>query len=325
MLNPLFPDVKWHDAINAIQQASAIHLITHCTPDADGIGSQIALFEALQRLGKQVFMHNQDAVPRICRYLDKSEQIHVGASCTRASDLVIALDAGSRDRLGLTDSYYMHKKLLNIDHHASNDGYGDINIVDARYCSTGAMIYDLLQAMNVPLTPTIASAIYATVMTDTASFRISTVNGDVHRMVGVLMDAGANAATAAKSLYFNHRVERFQLLKLALSTLELRDHGQSSWLCVDHAMYVKSGATSEDTEGFIDYARSIQGVYVAIFIRAEKEHWKVSMRGDTVDVSRIAMQFGGGGHRYAAGFSARGELAELQHKLQQAVSQLFSV
>lgn len=324
MIRALFPETDFSRVIRAIDQASYIHLVTHCMPDTDGIGSQIALAAMLRKLGKRVLMHNRDAPPSMCAYLERPAPIHHGELDTPTGcDLTIALDSGSLDRLGFTASLFESVTLVNIDHHISNDGYGDIQVIDDRYCSTGAMIYDLLVALNLTLDKMIASAIYATVITDTSSFRQATVNGDVHRMVGSLIDAGARPEVAARALYFSHRPERLRLLPMVLSTLKLADQGRSSWVFADADMYRQSGATEYDTEGFIDYARGIAGVRIAVFIRSEGGGWKVSMRGDGVNVGAIAEHFGGGGHRYAAGFSSQRDLKDLQSALHETVSQFL--
>jgi len=321
----LFDNVDWTPVVSAIQASSSVHLVTHCMPDADGIGSQIALYVALKRLGKRVVMHNRDAIPYICGYLEHAQEIKSGVvDLPQDADMVIALDAGSQARLGMDSSHFEGKLFLNIDHHISNEMYGDIQLIDDRYCSTGAMIFDLLIKLDIPLDAAIASAIYATVITDTSSFRQSTVNGDVHRMVANLIDAGANPYESARALYFSHRHERFLLLPLALSTLTIDDEGRSAWMYVDASMYETSGGSAKDTEGFIDYARSIGGVCVAVFIRREEDSWKVSMRGDGVNVGLISEQFGGGGHRYAAGFSTDMGLDVLMASLKQSVTRILN-
>jgi len=323
-----FADVDWRPVIEALKGARGIVLMTHRTPDADGIGSQIALFHVLRAMGKSVWMCNRDAVPRICRFLPGADEIYVGElpAPPDGADVVVSLDAGARSRLGMPDSFFGHCTLINIDHHASNSGYGDINMVDARYCATGAMVFDLISALGAKLPSSSAQAIYAAVITDTSSFRLSTVTPDVHRMVAELIEAGAEPAEVAAAVYGSHRACRFTLLKSALNTLALRDEGRSAWLHVDAAMYRESGGDGEDTEGFIDYVRSIEGVLVAVFIRPESDRaWKVSFRGRFgADVGSLAASLGGGGHRYAAGCSMQGSLAEVVQRVQHAVTAMLA-
>lgn len=323
-----FADVDWQAAIAALKSARAVVLTTHRTPDADGIGSQIALYHVLKGMGKQVAMCNRDVVPRICRFLPGADAIRVGecAATPEDADVIVSLDAGARSRLGMPDSFFAGCTLINIDHHISNSNYGDINMVDARYCATGAMIFDLIRALGVALPAESAQAMYAAVLTDTASFRLATVTPNVHRMVADLIDAGAQPAEVAAAVYGSHRACRFTLLRHALDTLAMHDDDRSAWLYVDDGMYRDSGGDAEDTEGFIDYARSIEGVLVAVFIRPETDgSWKVSFRGrQGADVGALAAQLGGGGHRYAAGCTMQGSLDAVRQQVRQAVSAMLA-
>ena len=324
----LYADVSWQPVMDAVQQAKQIHIVAHVNPDADTIGSQLALYHALKSMGKCVVMHNQDIAPYICRYLPAVDDITHGdvPSEIAASDLVIAVDAGSMGRLGMEASYFEDKILINIDHHASNTLYGSINVVDARYCATGAMIYDLLQHLNVPLNMGSASAIYAAVLTDTASFRLTSVDADVHRMVADLIDGGADVGLAAQSIYQSHKPARFELLKHALDSLNISHNGRVAWISLAHNLYERTNLCGEDSEGFIDYARSIEGVDIAVFIREEKlQEWKVSFRAKApCDVGVVAGMLGGGGHQYAAGCTLFGTLDEVQEKIKHALVDMLN-
>lgn len=323
-MNSLYADVNWQPVFEAVQEAKKVHIIAHVNPDADTIGSQLALYHALKGMGKAVVMHNRDAVPNICRYLPGVETITCGdiPDHVADADLVIAVDAGSVSRLGIDTDYFEHKMLINIDHHASNTCYGDINVVDARYCATGAMIYDLMQCWHIALDAASAAAIYAAVLTDTASFRLGTVSADVHRMVAELIEAGADVELAAQSIYQSHKPARFALLKYALDTLEVDHNGRVSWLSVSHEQYKKTGLCGEDSEGFIDYARSIEGVEIAVFMREQAAQvWKVSFRAKApCNVGMIAAQLGGGGHQYAAGCTLFGTLDEIRASIQPLIT-----
>ncbi|MDQ6967667.1 MAG: bifunctional oligoribonuclease/PAP phosphatase NrnA [Mariprofundaceae bacterium] len=328
-MSVLYADVQWQPVLDAVQQAKQIHIIAHVSPDADTIGSQLAVYHALKAMGKSVVMHNRDIAPYICRYLPAVElithgEIPDGIAC---SDVVIAVDAGSLGRLGVDPSYFEGKTLINIDHHASNTQYGSINVIDARYCATGAMIYDLLQYLNIPLDASSAAAIYAAVLTDTASFRLASVSADVHRMTADLIDAGADVELAAQSIYRSHKPARFELLKYALDSLDICHDGRTAWISIAHHLYEKTGLCGEDSEGFIDYARSIEGVDIAVFIREEKpQEWKVSFRAKSpCDVGVVAGKLGGGGHQYAAGCTLFGTLDKVQKEIKHALVDMLSL
>jgi len=329
-LQPLFDDVDWQPVLAAIESADKILLTTHCNPDGDGIGSQQALYDVLIGMGKDVVMHNADGVPRIYAFLDHADQVEKGVwgTQTQDADLIIALDCGAKGRLGMPDAFYAGALMVNIDHHVSNKHFGDINVVDARYCATGAMMYDLLIAMGVALNPTRASAIYAAVLTDTASFRLSNATAAVYRMAADLIDAGAEPWPISVQIYESHPLAGLKILTACLDTLSLRDDQRSAWVHVTRAMYEATGADVEDSEGLIDYARSIDGVEVAVLIRCDEnsdDGWKVSFRGKTTaDVGAVAATLGGGGHRHAAGCLMRGSFDDVRARVEQAVSRVFA-
>ena len=315
-------DVNWKPLRDALLASRKVHVVAHVSSDCDTIGSQIALASLLRTLGVDVVMHNVDVVPRICRYLETSEQITCGDDAAVADcDTVVAVDAGSFSRLGLSQAYVQGKTMVNIDHHASNTRYADINVVDARYCATGAMIYDFIQACDVPLNAVMASAIYAAVVTDTSSFQHITTTAATHRMVASLIDAGANVGQASQEIYQSFRKERFDLLGDALDSLTVEHDGYSAWIAVPYHLYAASGLTGEDSEGFIDYARNISGVRIAVFLREESPAcWKMSFRSvPPYDVGRLALSLGGGGHQYAAGCMIRGTFQEVRQQVYDAV------
>lgn len=263
-MNPMIATTDWNPVAMALNDATGIVLITHKNPDSDGIGSQLALYHALKGMGKQVWIHNLHSVPRICRYLDGSGEAGIGDDFAHLDrvDTIISLDCGAKSRLGMSDSFFAGKILINIDHHASNNGFGQVNVVDADYCATGAMVFDLLLALGVALTPAIASALYVALLTDTASFRLSTVTAEVFHLAAALVEAGADPAVASKAVYGSNSHERLKLLNMSLETLQLHDDSRSAWLHVTEDMYLSSSADTEDTEGFIDYGRGIAGVEI---------------------------------------------------------------
>ena len=321
---PSTPSI-WDEVINTLHQAEFILLTTHVTPDADGVGSQLALYHALQALGKKVHIHNRDPLPRICRFLEGADQASQGDSYPHMADVdvIVSLDCGAKSRLGFDAAFFDGKTLINLDHHVSNPGFGDINIVDASYCATGAMTFELIKRLDVPLNAAMASALYAAFITDTHSFQLNTVTPAVHEMVAELLRAGADAAMIARKIYASHSTNYLRLLKRSLNTLEVRDHGQSAWLHVDQQMMQETDTDVEDTEDLINFARNIEGVEIAVFIREfPNGDWKVSFRGKTyAHVGNVAKALGGGGHPYASGCTLHGTLDEVRQQLRPHVSQ----
>ncbi len=323
----LFPGQSWEAVVSHLQSAQHVLLTTHRSPDADGIGSQLALYDILTNMGIRVTMANRDAVPRICRYLPNADKI---LQCefpdAGTVDTIIALDAGARSRLGFADRLFDDRTLINIDHHASNPLYGDINVINPEYCATGAMIFDLAQHLGQALTSNSAPAIYAAILTDTTSFRGERVDADVHRMTAELIEAGASPAKAASAIYDTQPLGRITLLSKALQTLAVANSGRSAWMHVTQEMLDESGADTEDTEGFIDLSKTIEGVEIVVFIRPESDTcWKASFRGKAGrDVSSIAVALNGGGHRYASGCSIPGSLDEVYQKIRAVVDETLA-
>jgi phosphoesterase RecJ-like protein len=324
----LFPDVDWLPVIKAIGQADNIVLTTHRNPDGDGIGSQLALYEALVSKGKQVSICNRDGIPRIYTFLTHAEQVqkYDWSSCSDSPDLMISLDCASYKRLAVPEAIRNETTLINIDHHVSNMQFGNINIVDPRYCATGAMIFDLLLAMQVTFTASMASAVYTAVLTDTASFRLSGASATVYRMAASLIEAGAQPWPISVAVYESRSLAGISILTACLKTLEIRDDGRSAWIYINREMYEKAGADVEDTEGLIDYARSIDGVEVAVLIRSHEleDRWKVNFRAKTTaNVGILAGSLGGGGHKHAAGCVLGGSFDDVRATVRQEVSQIL--
>lgn len=327
-MKQLFPDVDWLPVIEAIEQAGSIVLITHCNPDGDGIGSQLALYEALVSRGKQVSIRNRDGIPRIYKFLTHAEQVEKfdWASCQDSPDLIISLDCGSYKRLGMSQAIQKETTLINIDHHVSNANFGDINIVDARYCATGAMVSDLLVSMQVMFSADIASAIYVAILTDTACFRLNSASASVYRLAADLIDVGAQPWPISVAVYESRSLAGMKILMACLETLEIRDGGRSAWIYVNSEMYEETGANVEDTEGLIDYARSIDGVEVAVLMRHHEleNRWKVNFRAKTTaNVGALANSLGGGGHKHAAGCVIGGSFNEARTIVRQEVSRIL--
>ncbi len=320
-------DREMEQALAAVRDARGIVLITHCNPDGDGIGSQLALWHALRGAGRRVFMHNHDGVPRIYRFLPGADAIGAGAAFDEDGvDLIISLDAGAKSRLGMPEAFFAGRRLLVIDHHASNNRFGDINLVDTGACSTGAMTLALIERLGLPLAPEIATAIYVTVLTDTGGFRNAATSAEALELAARLVRAGAQPWPIACAVYESRSMAAFGLLRACLTTLQLRDGGRSAWLHVDSDMYHDTGGDEQDTEGFIEYARALEGVEIAVFLRPDSHHqgWKVTFRGKQgVDVGALAVSLGGGGHRHAAGCTLKGDLDSVRNRVAEAVRALL--
>lgn len=292
---------------------------SHLNPDGDAIGSSLGLSRILRSLGKGAVVWSRDEVPKLYRPLAGSDRIHVGDSPPKgfpeSFDAIIALECPSLDRTGLDDQL-TGLPILNIDHHLGNEHYGDINWVDTAAPSLGEMIYRIGHGLMVKLDQETATALYLTLVTDTGGFRFSNSTPEAFSAAAALVAEGAQPPQVAQWLYESQPESAIRLLGEMLQTLEL--HGERvATAILTREMFERVGAGAADTEGLIDYPRSIAGVEaVALLRQVEENQFKVSLRSrGEVSVEKIARQNGGGGHRNAAGFLAEGPLEALRARV----------
>lgn len=305
-----------------IGRARGIMISTHVNPDGDGIGSGLGLYHALARAGKAVVFHMQDPVPAYLRFLPGSERIRHGQPNQSPQDLLITLDCGDYGRLGsAVGERRLYGHLLNIDHHVSNTAYGDSNVIRVDACAVGEIVFDLLQALNLPVDRDIATCLFTSLVTDTGSFRYSNTDVRALEVATALVRAGAEPWAVHAALYESVPPQQLRLAALALAGLRYFAEGRVGLIVVTEAMYAETGTGAEDTEGLIQFPRSVDTVEVAVLLRpAGGGAWKASLRSKRyVDVAAIAAQFGGGGHQRAAGCQLDGSLDAAVEQLLRAI------
>ncbi len=297
------------DIAGAITAARTILVATHVYPDADALGSQLAMGDILESLGKKVTLYGEDTIPYLYEFLPGCEKLQSTLPELETFDCIIALDCGDLARLGTMAKPFtaIHPFIL-IDHHTGHTPFGDIRWVDSGRAATGEMVYDLATALGVDISYQAAYCLYTAIVSDTGSFKYSSTTTDTFRVARELIAKGVKPSEVAGKLFDNFSVNRLQLLKLVLSSLELHSNDQLAFIHVTREMFDETATTGADTEMFINYPRSLSTVKVAVFIKESKENLiSVSLRskGHDYDVAEIAGQFGGGGHRNAAGFKLR--------------------
>ncbi len=301
-------------------------VLTHYRPDGDAIGSQLALALLLKNLGKQVDAWNDDAVPTKFRFLPHADLIVRPPAAAKEFDAVIAIDASTWQRVGTAAQRIAKKKhFINIDHHVSNEKFGEINWIVPEAPASGQIAYQLIKRGGFKLTPEIATCLFAAISTDTGSFTFANTTADSLRVAAELIETGVNVADVCRHVYESYPYARLQLLQLALADLKLADRNRTAYFWLTVEMFEESGAKREDTEGLIDFARGIDGVLVAVVFEelAEAGKVRISLRSKhpKLDVNSIARRFGGGGHREAAGARLTGTPAEAEAKVLAAITE----
>lgn len=304
--------------LEVIGDASSIVLASHAHPDGDAIGSLLALGLGLSSIGKDVRFYNRDAVPYNFEFLPSSEKVSSDLFDQRA-DLTILLDCGEPGRIGDTfPKIGWGKKVAVIDHHKTFDPeFADVYFRDVSAAATGELVYEVLLGLGAEISLDVAKCIYCTLVTDTGSFRYSNTKKRTFEIAGELIELGVDPWEITSHVYESQPVERIRLLSKVLQTLEISPCGRIAFLVVDTSDL--GGADDSLIDGFINYARSINGVEVATQLLGTDEDWRISFRSKgKIDVSEIAQVFAGGGHRNAAGCTISGDRNAVKARLSSA-------
>lgn len=302
--------------IAALQSCKTILISVHKSPDGDALGSQLALMLALEKMGKTVTVHNLDPVPEIYRFLPHQARITSGPAVAGRFDAMIVLDADP-PRTGLFSGEYPAATLINIDHHITNPVIWPLTWLDAAASATGEMIYKLVTQAGLPIDRDMALCLYTAIFTDTGSFRYTNTSPECMRISATLLEAGADSWLVTEHVYESYSFNRLKLLGVVLGDMERSPDNRIAWVVVTDELYQKTGTTSEDTDNFVNYVRSVSGVEVAILFRqTAQKQYKISLRSKgRVDISSLAQALGGGGHKNAAGSTLDGTLEDVKRKV----------
>lgn len=305
----------------ALEAHQSFAVVSHVRPDGDAIGSILALGHALEQKGKSVRYLNTDGCPESLAFLPGSEKVEVSADAEDVEiEVAIILDTGTHARVGEAslNAIKEAKLLINIDHHISNPGYGDLNYIDGNSPATGQIIYDLLMALDWPISEVTRDAIYVAVSTDTGSFQYSGTTKRTYEMAADLVARGLNVGEINQLTYDNQPYRRVELMRSLLNTLERSDDGSLVWWDLRESTKKKLGLIDDDSEGMIDFIRAVRGVVVAVFFEELGDNMiRISMRSKDrkINASEICLVFGGGGHALAAGIRMKGPLEEARDKV----------
>jgi len=302
-------------------------ITTHSTMDGDSVASELALLLRLRRMGKRVVVVNQDPVPRVYQFLPGSGEIQ---TCDRLGDLtctaVFVLDCGNLARTGRVKNLLPDCCcIVNIDHHLHNTRYGRINWVGPSYAACGEMVFHLLRHLG-RLSRDEAVCLYTAILTDTGSFNYH-CGAATFGVVERLLSAGVDPEMVAQSVYMNRPLRAHRLLMRSMRTFRFDESCRVCRMWVTREMYRMTGTSEEDTEGFIDVLRPISEAEVVFLLKEQAGGVKVSLRSrGRRDVEKLAAEFGGGGHREAAGCFLKGlTVAEADDRLLEAMCKQWTV
>lgn len=306
----------------ALRAHQRIVVLSHVRPDGDAFGSQLALTLSLRALGKDVSAWNEDGMLEKYSFLPGGELLARPPAERQHFDLAVALDTAIQNRLGSAADVVQADSWMNIDHHPTNPRYGDLTYIDANAPATGQILFELITREGLPMNAPIAENLFVAISTDTGSFQYPNTTARTYEIGAELLKCGVDVGRVSQLLYESYPLRRVELLRDLLGTMRIDGRGKVASFSLSLEVARRLGVKAEDNEGLIDHLRAIQGVIVAVFFEELAEgKVRVSMRSksEAADVAALCQQFGGGGHKLAAGARVRGSLAEVEARVMKAI------
>lgn len=289
-----------------IERAEHVLVVSHIDPDGDALGSQLAMGQYLQDLGKTVYLMRDSQIPDKYSFLPGIEKIRSASSI--ASDLrldtAIILECPSLDRVGSAARFLNEgTTLISIDHHRDSVAFGAINWVDIKASSVGEMVFDYFETVDYIPSHDVATQLYTAILTDTGRFRYQSTTSHTMRVAASLIEAGADPRRICDQVYYNMRPTTVKLIGKVLNTVEFHNFGKLCVLTLTREMFASAGAEDFESDGLVDFTMSNKGVIAGVLLKENGGGGtKVSLRSSNgVNVSAIASEYGGGGHFNAAG------------------------
>lgn len=332
-IRELLVKTVWQKIVSIIEKHQNFILTAHVNPDCDALGSELALAEHLQNLGKQVTILNTDPTPVAFRFLDPKKKVRQysqtkHARAIKKADVIIVLDAsGGWERVGRVGKTLAQSeaKTVCIDHHPDPTDFVNVAVVDTSSASTAELIFDLVTAMDGVVSESMAQALYAGIITDTGSFRFPKTSPKTHQIAAALLAAGAKPLGIYRQIYQQYSPGRVRLKGHVLDSIETTARGQIASYSLAQETLKSYGVDGSELDGFASLGQEIGGVRVVVFgVERSRERVKISLRSDgSVDVNQLAAAYGGGGHPSAAGATVNGKLDEVMIEVMQKVKEII--
>jgi phosphoesterase RecJ-like protein len=319
--------LDWTPFVDFVRRNKRFVLTTHVRPDGDGLGSMLALADALERNGKTVHMTVASVIPPRYDFLDPDRRIARFAApgdAYREVDGAIVLDTGTWNQLGDFGPFLRSLNVSRavIDHHLTQDDLSALRLVDASAEATGRLVFEAITALGGPLSENAAHCLFVALAMDTGWFRHSNTTPATFTLASVLVRSGAKPTAAYDALFERNTLGRLKLTGLVLDRLQTALDGQVAYTEIRRGDYEATGAVPQDSEDLVNYTRSLAGVEVGLFFMEQPRGGvKVSFRSQSrTDVAKVAEQFGGGGHRLASGAILDTSLEEARTRVLAAVA-----
>jgi len=311
---------------DAILARNRFLISSHAKPDGDSIGSQLAMAYALEALGKEVRIVNADPAPEHYMEFPGVDRIEIARSVERTDiDAVIVMESGDLTRTGV--SGLEGRFAINIDHHQGNTHYGALNWVDESAAACGEMVFDVIEALGVPLTIEIATHVYLAILTDTGSFHYSNITPKTFEISRRTVEAGVNPAAMARRVFDQNSFGKLKLIGALLAEMDLLDGGRLAAMYLNDDIMNATGTTYNDTEGLINLPLTAREIQAVVFFKLGADgDIHVSMRSKyDVDIRSVAARHGGGGHKNAAGFKVAGPLSAVRDGILREIADAIAV
>lgn len=317
------PNNSFAEIADALRGANRILVASHLRPDGDALGSTIAFALWLQSLGKDVSAWNEDGMPEKFSYLPASDLVTAPVADAAPFDALVALDTSVRNRLGtVLDAIEIPPVFVNMDHHVSNQRFGTLNYIDPDSPATGQIVYDFLLGSGAPITADIAANLFAAISTDTGSFQYRNTTARTFEVAAGLVAAGVDVGELSQAIYDSQPRRRLELLRHALNSAKFSPDGRVVSFSLTGDDVSRLQVLPEDNEGIIDHLRAVDTVVAAVFFEDlgdGKVRVSARSKDPRLDICKVCMQFGGGGHPLAAGARISGDLASVETQFLKAV------
>ncbi len=317
-------------AIEVLKNAKRVLIMGHVFTDGDSLASQLALKLILERLGINTTIWNEMKIPKSYHFLPAMQHVILTPDAKEINfDAVVFIDCPTLDRVGRNFKNKVDRAhpLINIDHHISNNFYGDINLVCKSACACGEIVFDIMQGLQVELNVDIAKCLYTSIMTDTARFSNWNTTARAHELSALLIKQDIHPEEIARNIYGQISMAQLQLFRKSLKTIELDFRGQVCWMTIPKEFYNESKAVVENSESFIDYIKQIDGVKVAVLLNELPcGEIRISFRSNDKQypVDQLAQALGGGGHLMSSGTLLNMDLGPAKEKVLNEMNRILS-